>query len=122
MNGYYAHDSASPRQFKEQCRRKWRHALARADSRLLRWLHLPQGARGELLLALVGLLVGGLLVPCLIWAVGRATLGAYANGSVLALLGDFFRGLGRGSLPFWVVLLGPYARLQATRLGLRLLR
>ena len=42
--------------------------------------------------------------------------------SVLALLGDFFRGLGRGSLPFWVVLLGPYALLQATRLGLRLLR
>ncbi|MFO1401269.1 MAG: hypothetical protein U1F30_08670 [Steroidobacteraceae bacterium] len=96
--------------------------MAGADSRLLRWLHLPQGSRGELLLALVCLLIGGVLVPCLIWAVGRATLGAYAHGSMLALLGDFFVGLAHGSLPFWVVLLGPYLVLQAVRLGLRLLR
>jgi hypothetical protein len=96
--------------------------LAGADSRLLGWLHLPQGSRGELLLALGCLLVGGVLVPCLIWVVGRATLGAYAHGSVLGLLADFFGGLARGSVPFWVVLLGPYGVLQAVRLGLRLLR
>ena len=96
--------------------------MAGVDSRLLRWLHLPQGARGEWLLALACLRAGGVLVPCLIWVVGRATLGAYAHGSMLALLGDFFVGLARGSLPFWAVLLGPYVVLQATRLALRVLR
>ncbi len=96
--------------------------MAGADSRLLRWLRLPQGGRGELLLALLGLLFGGVLVPCLIWAVGRATLGAYTHGSMLALLADFYAGLARGSAPFWVVLLGPYLLVQALRLGLRLLR
>jgi hypothetical protein len=96
--------------------------LAGSDSRLLRALRLPQGPRGELQLALGCLLVGAVLVPCLIWVVGRATLGAYTHGSMLALLGDFYVGLAHGSRPFWAVVLGPYIMLQAARLGLRLLR
>ena len=96
--------------------------MAGTESRLLRALRLPPGTRGELLLALACLVAGGVLVPCLIFLVGRATLGAYAHGSVLALLADFFGGLARGSLAFWVVLLGPYLLLQAARFGLRLLR
>lgn len=96
--------------------------MAGTDSKLLRWLHLPQGMRGELLLALACLVAGGVLVPCLIWAVGRATLGDYAHGSMLALLADFFGALARGSLAAWVVLLGPYVLVQTARLGLRLLR
>ncbi|MCC7462317.1 MAG: hypothetical protein IT480_07635 [Gammaproteobacteria bacterium] len=96
--------------------------MAEGDSRLLRGLRLPQGTRGELLLALGCLLLGALIVPCLIWVVGRATLGGYTHGSVWALLGDFYAGLVRGSIPFWAVLLGPWALLQSARLGLRLLR
>lgn len=96
--------------------------MAGTESRLLRGLHLPQGVRGELLLALACLVVGGVLLPCLIFVVGHATLGAYAHGSMLALLADFYGGLARASLPFWVVLLGPYVLIQAARLGLRVVR
>jgi hypothetical protein len=94
--------------------------LAGTESRLLRWLRLPQGARGELLLALGGLLAGAVLIPCLIWVVGRAVLGPYTHGSMLALLADYYAGLAHGSPAFWVVLLGPYVLLQLARIGRRL--
>lgn len=95
--------------------------MAGKESRLLRWLRLPQGLRGELLLALCGLLAGAVLIPCLIWGVGRSVLGPYTHGSMLALLADFYAGLAHGALAFWAVLLGPYVVLQLVRIGLRLL-
>jgi hypothetical protein len=95
--------------------------LARKESTLLRRLRLPQGIRGELLLAGACLCLGLLLMPCLIWITGRAVLGSYAHGSVFALLGDFFAGLSRGSLPFWAIALGPWLLLQFVRIGYRLL-
>jgi hypothetical protein len=95
--------------------------LARRESTLLRRLRLPQGIRGELLLGGACLLVGALLMPCLIWAIGRTVLGPYAHGSIFALLGDFFGGLSNGSLAFWAIALGPYLLLQWLRIGYRLL-
>jgi len=96
--------------------------LARRNSSLLRRLRLPAGPAGEGLLALLCLLGGALVIPCLIWIVGRIVLGPYAHGGVLALLGDFYAGLGRGSPPYWTVALGPYVLLQLLRFGHRLLR
>ncbi|HKT73790.1 MAG TPA: hypothetical protein VJQ47_12940 [Steroidobacteraceae bacterium] len=51
-------------------------------------------------------------VPLLTWMVGDRILGPYSHGSnphagPLALLGDFFAGLGHGALVYWVVALGP---------------
>ena len=55
---------------------------------------------------------GLILVPLLTWTVGDRILGPYVHGSnphagPLALLGDFFAGLGRGALVYWLVALGP---------------
>ena len=95
--------------------------MAERRSTLLHWLRLPQGLRGELLLAAACLGVGLLLMPCCIWIVGRSALGPYAHGSVFALFGDYFSGLIHGSLPFWTIALGPYLLLQFVRTGYRLL-
>lgn len=76
-------------------------------SLLARWRDQNAALREVLLLA--GCLVAGLLLmPLLIWLVGRVTLGSYANGGPLKLWLDFLRGLGHGELPFWAVLAGPY--------------
>ena len=96
--------------------------MAAGSSTLLHWLRLPQGARGELLLAAACLAVGALLMPCLIWIVGRAVLGPYAHGSVLALYWDFYGGLAHGAPTFWWIAVGPYLLLQFVRIGYRLLR
>ena len=92
------------------------------ESRLLRRLRLPQGLRGELLLSAACLAVGLLLMPCLIWIIGRLVLGPYAHGSIVALLGDFYVGLAHGAPVFWVVALGPGMLLQLVRFGVRLFR
>lgn len=68
----------------------------------------PSLARRELMILVILLACGLLLVPLLIWAVGRGMLGAYANGSPFALLVDFFAGLKSGSLVYWSVAFGPY--------------
>ncbi len=76
----------------------------------------------ELLLAGVALATGLLLMPILVWIAGRMTLGEYTHGGVFALWGDYFRGLARGELAFWIMLLGPYGFLMLGRLALRLAR
>jgi hypothetical protein len=48
------------------------------------------------------------VVPLLIWVVGNAALGPYADGGAFALLADFFTGLKGGSLLYWAVVFGPY--------------
>jgi len=52
------------------------------------------------------------VVPLLIWVVGNRILGPYSHGSNLhagpmALLGDFYEGLSKGWLSYWVVAVGP---------------
>lgn len=56
---------------------------------------------------LIALGVGVLLLPLLVWLVGWTLLGPYANGSMLALWGDFATLLGDGSIAAWIVLLSP---------------
>ena len=80
--------------FLEPLRRSWR-----SQSRVTR----------ELALFVAAFLVGALVVPLAIYAIGREVLGEYANGGAGALLVDFFRGLAAGAKAFWAVALGPYA-------------
>jgi hypothetical protein len=69
--------------------------------------------------ALLACLAAGLtLVPLLIWIVGTRSLGPYTNGGLFALWRDDWVALAHGSLPHWVVALGPYAALWCWR-GLR---
>ena len=79
------------------------------------------GLLREGLLALLCLLVGILVMPCLIFAVGRASLGPYEHGGVFALWRDFVVGLARGSEAFWFVALGPYLLFWLVRGARRLL-
>lgn len=89
---------------------------------------LPEPAKAgkplqrELLLAALALVVGLLLMPVLVWLVGRATLGDYTHGGVFAFMADYLRGLARGDLAFWIMLLGPYGFLVLGRVALRLAR
>lgn len=73
------------------------------------------GLRAEVVALLASLVVGMTLVPPLIWLVGTRTLGPYTNGSPLALWRDDMSGLVHGSLPHWLVALGPYAALWCVR-------
>ncbi len=69
----------------------------------------------------VCLLVGLVVMPCLIWALGRASLGPYEHGGVFALWHDFLGGLASGSEAFWFVLCAPYLLLWLLRGGRMLL-
>ncbi len=82
-------------------------------------LHEPAA---ELTIFIVLLATGLFVIPLLIWAVGRGTLGPYADGGPFALLVDFFNGLKSGSLVYWAVALGPYALVAVLRLGWALMR
>jgi hypothetical protein len=74
--------------------------------------------RRELLWLLIGLPVGVLLLPPLIWLVGSHVFGPYAGGGTRDLVDHFFRGLAQGQQAFWIVALGPYVVLIALRLTL----
>lgn len=78
------------------------------------------GRRAEFKRAGICLAIGVLIVPALIWAVGRGVLGPYTNGGLLAMWRDFFRGLASGSEPFWFIALGPYLLILFLRLYRRL--
>lgn len=75
----------------------------------------------ELLLLVLCLALGVLVMPCIIFAAGRLSLGPYEHGGVFALWRDFLAGLGHGSEAFWFVALCPYILLCVLRLLLRLL-
>ncbi|HEY6483691.1 MAG TPA: hypothetical protein VIY54_09200 [Steroidobacteraceae bacterium] len=81
----------------------------------------------ELLLCVFALLAGLFAAPLLIWAIGSRVLGPYTHGSdthagPLALLQDFFAGLAHGSIPYWVVALGPLGLILLGRLLWNLVR
>jgi len=77
-----------------------------------------RGLKRELLTLALCLAIGLLVMPLLIWVVGTTQLGHYANGGIGGLLGDYYLGLAKGSLAYWLVALGPYAAVWLLR-GLR---
>jgi hypothetical protein len=85
-------------------------------------------ARRELLISGLALFCGFVLIPLAIWLVGNRILGPYthgqdpSNGGPMRLLGDFFTGLGHGSVIFWCVGIGPYVILSLARLLFAFLR
>ncbi len=86
---------------------------------------LCRDARGlgrELLMLAACIGIGAIVMPCLIFAVGRIALGAYAHGSVFALWRDFMIGLVSGSQAVWFIVLGPYLLIWLLRGGRWLLR
>jgi hypothetical protein len=62
----------------------------------------------ELGFAALGLLLGVVFMPVLIFYTGAATLGRYEGASLGNLYHGLFAGLGQASIASWVVLLGPY--------------
>jgi hypothetical protein len=75
-----------------------------------------RGWARELVTIALCLLVGLLLVPCGIFFIGGRILGPYANGGLPALIADIVRGLAAGSLPFWLLVAGPYIAVWMWRL------
>ncbi|MBM4191642.1 MAG: hypothetical protein FJ196_01010 [Gammaproteobacteria bacterium] len=63
------------------------------------------------------LIFAAVALPPIVWVVGRALLGPYANGGMLAILGDYFPLLSSGSVAAWVLLFGPYVLLSTLRLA-----
>lgn len=81
----------------------------------------------ELIILGSSLLFGFLVVPFAIWFVGNRVLGPYAHGSnpnagPLPLLGDFFAGLGRGWVSYWIVAVGPAVLILSVRLAWALIK
>jgi hypothetical protein len=72
--------------------------------------------RRELLWLLIGLVVGLLLLPPLIWLAGSHVFGPYAAGNTRDLVDHFYRGLGQGQQATWIVALGPYLAIVVLRL------
>jgi hypothetical protein len=89
--------------------------LLQGLSRLKERYWAQTGLSFELLTLALALGVGLIILPLLIWIAGRISLGDYANGGPFALYGDYFVGLARGGLSYWIALLGPYAFLLVAR-------
>jgi hypothetical protein len=80
-----------------------------------------QGPMRELLTLALCVGLGLLLMPCLIFAVGRLILGPYSGGNLFALWHDFLGALGTGSIAAWFIVVGPYLLVWLLRGGRRLL-
>lgn len=74
----------------------------------LRRLAAERPWAAELSIAAIGLLLGVLLMPVLIFYAGVATLGRFDGAGLGPLYGSLFQGLREASIASWVVLLGPY--------------
>jgi len=81
------------------------------------WRHYRRtsGAKHELLALGLSLGLGVVVVPAVVWIVGSWKLGPYANGGLWALWRDFIVALFHGSVPYWLVALGPYFGLWLLR-------
>jgi hypothetical protein len=80
-----------------------------------------QGVAREALTIALCLGLGVLVMPCLIFAIGRIVLGPYAHGNLFALWRDFLAALTAGSAAAWLIVVGPYVLLWLLRGGRRLL-
>ena len=74
-------------------------------------------ARFELIFASIWLVVGLLVLPATIFAVGSALLGPYGdNGRLGRFYGDFFGDLAEPSMRAWAIALGPLVLISLLRL------
>ena len=62
----------------------------------------------ELVVAGVGLALGLVVLPVLIFYAGVASLGRYEGASLGRLYSSLFEGLKQASIASWIVFLGPY--------------
>jgi len=62
----------------------------------------------ELVAAGVGLLLGLVLMPVLIFYAGVTALGRFEGATLGHLYSSVFQGLREGSVASWIVILGPY--------------
>lgn len=95
-----------------------------------RRFHSLTGLQRELVTFALALLFALTVLPLAIWLAGQFFLGDYVrdpagpglarHGGPLALVLDYMRGIARGSVGHWLVLLGPYALIWAFRVGRRL--
>ena len=74
-----------------------------------------RGVLRELLTLALGLAIGLIAMPFLIWLVGSWKLGPYFNGGATSLWRDYLAGLLKGSLAYWLVAAGPYAAIWVFR-------
>lgn len=76
-----------------------------------------RASRGERELWLLASAVafGVILLPALIYVAGNTTLGVYEGGGFGAFLADFFKGLFRPHIAYWLVVLGPYLIISLAR-------
>ena len=95
--------------------------MANRLSRLWQRYRRTRGLWRELLTVVLCALAGLIVVPCLIFAAGRLSLGAYAHGSLWSLWRDYVSGLAAGSRAFWFIALGPYLLVWLLRGGRSLL-
>jgi hypothetical protein len=78
----------------------------------------PSRNRLRFLLPLgIGLLVGGGVLPALIYGVGITILGRYEGASLGRIYQVVLGGLAKGSVAAWIVFLGPYALYLLARLA-----
>ena len=77
----------------------------------------------------LALLVGLIVMPALIYIVGRYSLGTYSHGSgpepdtnVFSLLFDFYKGLFEPRPSCWIVVIGPFVFLSFVRVCRLILR
>jgi hypothetical protein len=81
-----------------------------------RWVMSRAAWKKRLLPILIGLAVGALVMPALIYACGAVVLGTYEGGSLLKTYQVVLGGLPHGSVPAWIVVLGPCLLWQLARL------
>lgn len=74
--------------------------------------------RFELLFALGWIAFGALVLPALVYGVGVALLGAYADGGLAAFYGNLYRDLVTGSLAAATLVFGPYVIVMLARVPL----
>ena len=70
----------------------------------------------------LALLFGLLVMPALIYVPGYYVLKPYANGGLLALYADCFKGLVEPRQSSWIVVLGPFVFLSLFRIFRFILR
>jgi hypothetical protein len=87
-----------------------------AKSSLLQRYRRLRGARREGATFALCLLIGAVLMPIAIYALGHTLLGAYAHGGFFSYFGDFWLRLVTLTPAFWLVALGPYLAVWFWRL------